>query len=204
MSVPIDETIDLSASNTLDATGQFEIVAPTSDVEQEPAEASNASLLGPESEEDSELAEDVDVEEIMSPEELDRLPLHEGGERDAEDSDDVQSAEPESYEDDEATTDEEPVDENAPYNEPEEFVELDDEQSDEVEPPAVQQNQNRTIELDDEQSEASAEEFAEDYGEDEEEIEDPEFAQYSDSEGGDSQQAPEGDDDSGSDIIVLD
>jgi hypothetical protein len=162
LSVPIDETIDLSASNTMDASAQFDQVG-TSDIEQEMVDASNASLLSPESE-NNELADEEDEREIMSPGEEERLPLHEGGERDDVDSDDSQSAGAESYNDDQATTDEEPVVETAPYNEPEEFADGYDEEGSRTAP----ENPNKTIELDDEPSydadAQSAEAFEDDYG----------------------------------------
>ncbi|KAI6192058.1 hypothetical protein M3Y97_00295000 [Aphelenchoides bicaudatus] len=207
--VPIDNTFDASASNTLDNSMQYEYAAPASDIEQEVTnQTSNASFSSPESENNDEFAEQSGENEMLSPEEMDRLPLHEGGERELEDSEDAQSAEAESYNDDEATTDEEPVNEDAPYNEPQEFEDSHNDYLEERESAPIQANPNKTIQLDDDQSEESgveAEEFPEDFEDEYEEnndLEEPEFGNYSDSNGNEDQQ-PAGDD-SDSDIIVLD
>lgn len=64
----------------MDASTHFENTAPSSDIEREMAgvgPVSDASILNPDSEHDSEMVEEEE-REIMSPEELDRMPLHEG------------------------------------------------------------------------------------------------------------------------------
>lgn len=186
--VPVDQqtpgTLDIS-----DTSIQGRESLSASSFEEMPG--SNESLLI----QDDEMEETANENEILSPEELDRLPLHEGGEREEEDSDDVQSAEPESYEDDEATTDEESVDEMAPYNEPEEFKEYDS--NDEEEIPAEQPDNAVNLEGN-EQSETQSNEAVEDeedeYSENENPEEPEEFEDYSGSDQNDGD----------SDIIVLD
>lgn len=160
-------------------------------------------------EEENELA---DGHEILNEQELDRPPVNDSGERGYDDSDDAQSAEAESYNDDDASTNSEPANENAPYDEPEEFEDYSRSQDEETrEEP---QNANKTINLDEEEEEnqsdvgQSFEQYdgeaedsyyegdGDDYNEEEME-EEPEYDDEADPAG-------DGDDDSDSDIICLD
>lgn len=146
---------------------------------------SNNSLLSPVNN-DNEIGEEDDENEILAEHELDRMPIHDGGERDSEDSGDTQSAaEAESYNDDDASTNSEVVNENAPYDEPEEFEN--------------QPADNNIVE------EGAEDSFYEDYDnpEDMEELED-----YEEDSGNEADQEqhppPENASDSDSDIICLD
>jgi hypothetical protein len=158
----------------LDDVVPFE-TADQNQAELEPSPISE--ILSPDmnegDEEEEQIQEEVETKghEILDEQDLDRLPVNEAGERTYEDSEDAQSAQAESYNDDDASTISDPVDENAPYNEPNEF---EDENFDEDEA---------------QQADAAAES---DYDEDEG-IEDDNNSEYGSA-----------DDDSDSDIIVLD